>query len=132
MSGPVVFHTYRDREISLVGNPIKAVRRETFCGGEWHTTGRAPCELQDADDAAALDLSASCAVDAADIEAAKELLGLSPRVTVCRFKGRASWQDKNLPPHTQWCRTHGELWRKTAEGCDVGLRKGATRDCSTT
>lgn len=88
--GTVTFHEYRKRlpihshEIMLV--PVE----ETLCLGTWYTTGTAPCEKMDADDDAALNIPAC----EADLEAARELLNLPPRATVCRAKGRASWADK--------------------------------------
>ena len=134
MSGPVILHEYRWQNDDCGRRPCDHTTEhvpyeETLCMGRWYTTGTAPCELMTQDDAKAIALDIpDCEPE--DLAAVAELLG-QPKVSVCRAKGRASWDDKNLPDHTQWCRTHGELWRKTAEGCDVGLRKGTTKDCST-
>jgi len=83
-SGAIRWHEYKNVK---TGNEVTAW---TYCGEKWYERGKAPCELQDADDAAALDLPAC----EDDIAAMREVLGLKDTATVCRFKGRASWDDK--------------------------------------
>ena len=132
MAEVVVWHEYRTREQPLRGNPIPALIKETLCGGKWYARGKAPCELQDADDATALDLHA-CEVDEADIAAMRELLALPPRATVCRFKGRASWDDK-VSDSEEFCvcgHKHGTAGKAPGEKYGVCRQLGAGCRCYT-
>jgi hypothetical protein len=86
MSSPVVFH-----EIKKVMYGAGYTTVNVKCGGKWYEQGKSPCEVMDAESAADLDNLPACVED---IEAMREVLSLPPEVTVCRFKGRASWDDK--------------------------------------
>lgn len=58
---------------------------QTFCGGQWYTTGAAPCEVRERENMASLNNLPEC--ERADVLAAAVLIGGSP----CSFKGSASW-----------------------------------------
>src|SRR6188474_1513897 len=65
-SGAVRWHEYKT---VMYGTQAT---RNIKCGEQWYEVGQSPCELQDKDDAAALDLPAC----EADILAMREVLGL--------------------------------------------------------
>jgi len=82
---PIVWHEYRRYKLDGVD------ASETFCGGRWYVTGEAPCEIADSEAAQELRNLPACEVDDGDVAAAAMLLG-RPGLSVCRTKGRASWQ----------------------------------------
>lgn len=96
MSVRVIWHEHRARPgIPSMGIPSDD---QTLCGGQWYVTGEAPCEIEDAQAAADMRELPGCEVDDADIAAMRELLAVPEGATICRFKGRASWQDKVVDP----------------------------------
>lgn len=72
--------------------------RQIYCSGQWWEVGTSPCE--DAERRALPDPEdlPPCEASDEDLAAARELLGTSDRVWICKQKGRASWQDVVISP----------------------------------
>ena len=113
----IIWHEYR-----RVHPPGRLPRRETLCFGKWYTTGTAPCEVEDTANLADIRTLPDCEASEEDLAAMKELMGLSPRVTRCRTKGRSSWGAAEPPIGTYRTNEKNqlEMYEGNGKWLDIG------------